>query len=268
MSNRGLYINEAGKDKSLSTALSTEISDRLSGDTSLSIALATKPMTLSGLTDVVLTLPTDKNILTYNATSSKWVNEESLDLTTTILDGQLLINSGNTISGTTNLFPSLSTAIATKTLAGLSGNTITNPLDYDILQYTGGTWINTPAIWIESNSAVTLLNDNFDLSLSSIDMTEDGGALTFIDMSVTTGVTEGTEESYSFNLDGSSVMRIYGQASGTTGVTNTGVVLDGDYYYAGDPITAGSWRWFVNTSGDLEFQKYTGGTWIYKTKFT
>ena len=163
---------------------------------------------------------------------------------------------------------SLSSAIASESLSGLTDVTITSPAYNDILYYSGTTWKNTPNLWTQSNSAVTLYNDNYDLSLSNIDMTEDGGSLTAIDMSVTTGVTVGTEESYSFNLDGNSIVRIYGQASGTTGVTNTGLVLDGSYYYLGDPTVNGSWRFFINSSGDLEFDKLTGGTWTYKNKFT
>jgi hypothetical protein len=138
----------------------------------------------------------------------------------------------------------------------------------DVLTYSGSTWTNKPNLWSVTNSAVTLSDTNYSLELSNIELQEDGGALTFIDMSVTSGASYGTEESYSFNMDGNSVARVYGESNGSGGTMNTGLVLDGNYYYAGDPTTNGSWRWFVNNDGDLEFQKLSGGTWVYKSKFT
>lgn len=39
------------------------------------------------------------------------------------------------------------------------------------------------------------------------------------------------------------------------------------YFYIGDESTDGSWRFFVNSSGELEFQKRIGGVWEYRSKF-
>jgi len=64
---------------SLSTALSTEVYQRTSSDQSLSTAI-------SGLTE---------------------------DITNNVSQGQIIYYTGTTLSGTTNLFPSLSTAIST-----------------------------------------------------------------------------------------------------------------------------------------------------------
>ena len=153
-------------------------------------------------------------------------------------------------------------------LTGLTDVSISNLADYDLIYNSGGTWMNTPNLWEVTNSAVTLRDSNYNLSLSNLEMTEDGGALDLVDMSVTSGATQGTEESYSFNIDGNSVARIYSQSDGSGNTQDTGLVLDGDYYYAGEPTTNGSWRWFVNIDGDLEFQKLIGGTWTYKSKFT
>ena len=153
-------------------------------------------------------------------------------------------------------------------LSGLTDVSLSGVTNDDILTYSGSTWTNKPNLWIVSNSAVTLANENFNLILNNVELEQDGGALTFIDMPVTSGASNNTEESYSLNIDGSSVVRVYSQSDGTGGVKNTGLVLDGDYYYAGEPTTNGSWRWFVNIDGDLEFQKLTGGTWTYKSKFT
>jgi len=203
------------------------------------------------------------NILkqTYDLINSGGTNVASLSTT---LSTEISTRTSADIS----LVTSITSSAGAKSLTGLTDVSLTTPVYNDTLYFSGTTWKNTPNLWSVSNSAVTLANSSYDLNLSNIEMTEDGGALSFIDMNVTSGVTVGTEESYSFNLDGNPVVRIYGQASGTTGVTQTGLVLDGDYFYAGNPTTEGSWRWFVNTSGDLEFQKLTGSTWVYKSKFT
>lgn len=38
----------------------------------------------------------------------------------------------------------------------------------------------------------------------------------------------------------------------------------GSYQYMGDEGTDGSWRWFINVDGDLEFQKRESGVWVWK----
>lgn len=153
-------------------------------------------------------------------------------------------------------------------LSGLTDVSISGATNNDILTYSGTSWTNTPNLWTVTNSAVTLADSNYSLSLSSIELMEDGGVLTFVDMSVTSSPPLDTEESYGFNLDGSPIVRVYGESVGDGTVNNTGLVLDGDYFYAGNPKTDGSWRWFVNIDGDLEFQKLVGGVWTYKSKFT
>jgi hypothetical protein len=60
----------------------------------------------------------------------------------------------------------------------------------------------------------------------------------------------------------------------STDLTYDGTTLNADtfesdnYFYLGDQSTNGSWRWFINGDGDLEFQKRESGTWNYKNKFT
>jgi hypothetical protein len=200
------------------------------------------------------------------------INEQDAATKTYVVSGDtsLSVALSTEISSRTSDVSSLSTAVSgsVTSLSSLTDVSLSNSIDYDLIYNSGGTWRNTPNLWTESNSAVTLRESDYDLSLDNIEMTTNGGVLTFADMSVTSSATIGTEESYSFNLDGSSIIRIYGQASGTTGITNSGLVLDGNYYYAGEPTTDGSWRWFVNIDGDLEFQKLIGGIWTYKQKFT
>ena len=271
---------------SLSSVLSSEISVRTSADLSLSTAISTVS---SSATSLSTALSSEISVRT-SVEASMSTALVTDDITTHLSTGQLLYYDGSTISGTTNLFPSLSSALSseisvrgsqvtslstalgsispTMALSGLTDVSLTNLTYYDMLYYSGTTWKNTPNLWTQSNSAVTLYNDSYDLSLSNIQMTDDGGVLILADMSISTGVTVGTEESYSFNLNGNSILRIYEIASGTTGSTNTGIVLDGKYYYLGEPTANGSWRFYINSSGELEFDKYTGGTWTYNSKFT
>ena len=253
----------ASADLSLSSALSSEISVRTSSVTSLSTILSSE---ISVRASGDLSLSTAVVSVSSALSSEISVRTSSVTSLSTVLSSEISVRTSQVLS--------LSTAVAagggsgSTTLSGLTDVSLSGLSYNDMLYYSGTTWKNTPNLWTQSNSAVTLFNDNFDLSLSNIEMTEDGGSLIAIDMSVTTGVTVGAEESYSFNIDGNSVVRIYGQASGTTGVTNTGLVLDGSYYYLGEPTSNGSWRWFINTTGEIEFQKLTGGTWTYNSKFT
>ena len=68
-----------------------------------------------------------------------------------------------------------------------------------------------------------------------------------------------TEESYAFNVDGSTVMKVYGVASGGGVLTETALVVEADYQYMGDPNTNGSWRFYVSSVGDLVFEKRISG---------
>jgi len=86
-------------------------------------------------------------------------------------------------------------------------------------------------------------------------------------MSVTSTPTAGTEESYSFDIDGSAIAKVWGEADGAGALQKTGFVVK-TYQYMGEPNTNGSWRFFVSSSGDLVFEKRISGTWTEKGKFT
>lgn len=198
-------------------------------------------ITIDGITGI-----TSYNLIRYN-TEHTFVNDND------IVDKRYV---DNALTGTTT------------SLAGLSDTTISTPQDNDLLIYSGSSWINSPNLWTVENSGVTLVNPEYNLILSTIEIPDDSGAVTLVDMAVTSGSTLGTENSYSFKLDGTNVMRIYSESDGAGSVTENSVVIDGDYNYMGNPTTNGSWRWFINGDGDLEFQKRVTGSWVYKTKFT
>jgi len=79
--------------------------------------------------------------------------------------------------------------------------------------------------------------------------------------------TTGTEESYAFNIDGSTVAKVYGNAQTGGTLNEIGWVVE-TAQYMGDPQTNGSWRFYPDSNGDLVFEKRISGTWTEKGKFT
>ena len=79
--------------------------------------------------------------------------------------------------------------------------------------------------------------------------------------------TANTEESYSMQVDGTDVLKIWGNADGAGSVDETAVVVSGDYLSMGDPKTNGSWRFMIDTSGNMSVQKRVSGSWVEKGNF-
>jgi hypothetical protein len=72
---------------------------------------------------------------------------------------------------------------------------------------------------IDSNGVTTIAN----LNLGATSFDEDAGAVTWVDMSVTSGATVGTVESYTAQLDGNAMLTIYGTSDGAGSVADLGV---------------------------------------------
>jgi hypothetical protein len=120
--------------------------------------------------------------------------------------------------------------------------------------------------WTLDGSTLVPTDSTVDVKLSEINIGIDAGAVTLVDMDVSSATT-GTEESYSFDLDGSTIVKVWGEAQ-TGGVLNkTGFVVE-TVQYMGDPNTNGSWRFYPDSNGDLVFEKRISGTWTQKGKFT
>ena len=109
-----------------------------------------------------------------------------------------------------------------------------------------------------STNDVKLKNANQNLTLSTIEMETDGGSLILANMPISN--PSNGEQSYSLLIDSSSVLRIYGDASGTV-LTELAVIIDGNYLCIGDPNTNGSYR-FISIDGSLYTQKKVTGTWV------
>lgn len=69
-----------------------------------------------------------------------------------------------------------------------------------------------------------LINKN--LEIGSIELEDDAGAYTLINLPITATPVAGTEESYAFKIDGSTVLKIYGEADGSGAVQNIRLVLE------------------------------------------
>ncbi len=67
------------------------------------------------------------------------------------------------------------------------------------------------------------LADIFDGTFGSSEFYPDSGAVTWIDMPVSSTVATGTVQSYTARLDGSSAITVYGTADGSGGIENLGV---------------------------------------------
>ena len=196
--------SEVSRNTILSTNLSSEILSRISGDSSLSTAISVGDSSLtaainfgvsgstSGVTSLSTALSIEISVTNYEITSLSTVLSSVDDITPNLEANDLLYYNGITISGTTNLFPSLSTAISSNiqslstaisngsgvsTLSQLTDVSLSTPLsDGQILTYSGSTWTNK----IGGNSDI--------LSISTVVSTEISDR-TFADTSLATQVS-------------------------------------------------------------------------------
>jgi hypothetical protein len=130
-----------------------------------------------------------------------------------------------------------------------------------------GKWVNKPDLWeldIITNN-VNLYDPNTNLELSSIELQENGGILVLTDM-VCSSSFLGSEQSYSMDINGSTAFKVFG-ISASTALSETAVVVETTYLSLGDPQTDGSWRFMVDTSGNLSVQKRESGSWVEKGNF-
>ena len=154
-----------------------------------------------------------------------------------------------------------------------SGGTTTKEiLDYSLIEYhtSTGKWENVENMWYfdSENNIIRPLHTNVDVQLGMIDIAENGGKLIIADMPVTSGSTNNTENSYIFQINNNDVLRIYSIADGIGGVKDKSMVLDGDHFYVGEPEAYGSWRFCLNSTNELVFEKYSSSGWEEKGKFT
>ena len=84
---------------------------------------------------------------------------------------------------------------------------------------SGSDITGTSQFTIDSSGVTSIAN----LSLGAQSFEADAGAISWIDMPVTSSATAGTVESYSAQLDGNVLLTLYGTSDGLGGVSNLGV---------------------------------------------
>jgi len=86
---------------------------------------------------------------------------------------------------------------------------------------------------------VTPTNRNISASLKSIFLGTDPGNGIFVNAEVSTTPAQGDEQSYSFNMDGVSILTVFSEADGAGGIQNQEVQVDGDIKTTGE-LTEGA----------------------------
>jgi len=188
-------------DTSLSTSISSEASTRLSTDNSLSTLLSTEgSLRTSGDTSLSTALSTETSLRVSGITSLSTIVNTVDDLTVNVISGQLIYYTGSVLSGTTNLFPSLSTSLSTEGSLRTSGDT---SLSIAISSIIGNTSISTSistegslrvsgdtslSIAVSSEASTRLSVDNsLSSAISTINSTN-----TFDDSSLSTAISSET----------------------------------------------------------------------------
>lgn len=108
---------------------------------------------LAGLSDVALSTLGNGNFLRYNGSASVWTNDAMTISLTGDVSGSASLNGSSNV----NIFTTVNTAsVAINELYGVS---ITNPEEFQTLQYNGTTWINnySPVVSYVRNAEATTL---------------------------------------------------------------------------------------------------------------
>jgi len=85
--------------------------------------------------------------------------------------------------------------------------------DHAIARYDGDTGV------LLQDSGI-IIDDSDNLTVGAVAVKEDGGAVTLVDMSVTADPAAGTQESYSFAVDGTPIAKIYAEADSSGDIQN------------------------------------------------
>lgn len=125
------------------------------------------------------------------------------------------------------------------------------------------------SLWTVDGSMLSPSDPTLNIAVGAIDIIPNSGEITVIDMPVTLDASLGAPQSYSFDLDGNIVMKIYTESDGTGGIENTSLIMQADYQYIGDPSVNGTWRFYVDeVTTDLIYEKKVLGLWVEGGKFS
>lgn len=115
-------------------------------------------------------------------------------------------------------------------------------------------------------SVVMLADPSNNLVLSSIEIEKDAGNMVFINMPIE-DATLNTEQSYEFDIDSSTIFKAFALADGLGSISESAFAVEANYFCMGDPKTDGTWRFIVDTSGNLSVQKRISGSWVERGNF-
>jgi len=186
-------------------------------------------------------------------------SDQSSDSSTSLIYGEFDGTRKFKVNAGTIEFNGLPSAQKSK---ALYFDTVTNRISYGDVS-SGPT---PTEYWTLDGSILSPTDDTVNVELSAIQIGTDAGTVVVMDMDVSSATT-GTEESYSFNIDGSTVAKVYGKAVTGGALSEIGFVVE-TAQYMGNPNTNGSWRFYPDSNGDLVFEKRIAGTWTEKGKFT
>ncbi len=111
-----------------------------------------------------------------------------------------------------------------------------------------------------SGSGITFKSD---AKFNKMTVAEDGGVVSLVDMSVSATPTEGTKESYSFDIDSNSIMQISAEADGAGGIKNKKLVclsnleiINPDNGVIMTSTNGKKWLLQMKNSGQLDITKF------------
>ena len=162
----------------------------------------------------------DNNMLIMSGTGGTAPNLFTLDL------GNNKVGIGNSNPyGFFSIGASSQFQVSSSGIIGLGGTTPLFSMGIDTTDsnkfkiYSGSDITGTSEFTIDSNGVTSIAN----LEMGELAFSENAGAISWVDMSVTSSAADGTVESYTASLDGNAMLTIYGLSDGAGGVDNLGV---------------------------------------------
>ena len=143
---------------------------------------------------------------------------------------------------------------------GIAGNTyITESSDNELSFYAGG----TEGLRIDYNELE--VQPMMTLAVGPIELEEDSGAVTFVNLPVSDTPIDGDEESYTFAIDSNAVFKIYGLADGSGGADSFWTYTYADASFdSGNAITTVAVG-DTSSISCLKLQDTDGAGWTYCT---
>jgi len=175
----------------------------------------------------------DGDYLIFDSSQNQWV---ASGMTGDELSAGTGISIDDSVSGYVIIS---ATATGSYTLSADTGSGVVS--DSDTITFAGDNIISTTY----SNSAITISADLSDY-LTGVTLTENQVAFGDSSNQITSSLELTWDDTY---------LKVSGSSSESVVISSTGS------YYIGDPSIDGSWRFKINSSGNLVMEKYNGSSW-------